>query len=963
MPISMECPSCLNTFSPPDTMAGRKTKCPHCQFVLFVPRAESDAAATAPPQVAAAPDRKTPAKKSRAIITAAADDKPFAFNERKSSRRPRRREEGGWGTLLLAAFVIVGLGVLLLLGAAGAAAWYFWGEPSKGPTAEVKKNEPEPEPKKTDKEEPADKEKPKEEQPKEEDPPNRPDRKPVRDKPARDKIDDRPPPMRNPDPEPMPMKPGRLTLSPIPQQTLKAGERAALNVSVFREDCKGDVRIDIAGGLPYVRLERSFVLPAEIDRKPVLADIDDNAPPGKYVLTVTARLGNVTTSTSTELIVEKPAPVVVAPPPPDPKDPPLQLTNTRIMLDGRPYEGHKGAVECVALSRDKKWAASGGVDGNVQLWDLAKGEAKRLHSSTDRVIGGVTAIAYSADGKWIASGDSYGGVFIHDPATLETRVASWNKWVGLVPRDNPVRSIAISPKGDIFVATTKRFISSWETATGKQLTVNDKVQNAGTVRFGPDGDKCYAVNGTRITVFNPQTGDATFLGTDPDKPTDYFATTFDIYPTRNELIAVGQQDKAAELMRIDLTTGRKWTVAELTGDEVPACVAVADRAGCALTGDKQGRLRVYSLDRGKELLRANAHKGEIRGLAVSDDGRRAVSASTDTYMNVYYFFNDGDKVRPPQPPDPPAAARDFVRRTTVQAHKGEARKVAFSPDGKWLVSGGADGKVVVLDPANGKVVKDLDKQSKGAPIVSLCFSGDSKLLLIANSGRENDSGYATLWDAEAWKLKGFFLNGHKNEIGAVALTQDGKRALSLGGNPRAVVSWDVASRRASPAFADEKLDTSGAALDADALRAVTMSATVPSHVTLWDLKGKKSLAKADVKTRYNELAFSGDGKHVVACGSDPALVVYDVDTFKPKVLWERGSAFAAALSHDGKLAAVGLSDGQVSVWDVEKGRELYSAATKLPARPLAAAFSAQADLLAIADQEGHVHILSMREPK
>ena len=40
MPISMECPSCMNSFSLPNELAGRKTKCPECQFVLYVPHGD-----------------------------------------------------------------------------------------------------------------------------------------------------------------------------------------------------------------------------------------------------------------------------------------------------------------------------------------------------------------------------------------------------------------------------------------------------------------------------------------------------------------------------------------------------------------------------------------------------------------------------------------------------------------------------------------------------------------------------------------------------------------------------------------------------------------------------------------------------------------------------------------------------------------------------------------------------------
>src|SRR5262245_59295670 len=100
MPISMECPSCMNGFSVPDEAAGRKTKCPDCQFVPFVPRpdthveaappaattkADAPAPSAAPVEVIEAVEavRPAPSKKSRAVSRAPAagapaGDNPFA---------------------------------------------------------------------------------------------------------------------------------------------------------------------------------------------------------------------------------------------------------------------------------------------------------------------------------------------------------------------------------------------------------------------------------------------------------------------------------------------------------------------------------------------------------------------------------------------------------------------------------------------------------------------------------------------------------------------------------------------------------------------------------------------------------------------------------------------------------------------------------------------------------------------
>src|SRR5262249_8298812 len=159
---------------------------------------------------------------------------------------------------------------------------------------------------------------------------------------------------------------------------------------------------EIRGGEFGIKVNRSLVLPADVDRTTLTAEVLENAPIGKHVLTVSAKLGALNTYTAFEVLVQKPGAPVPVNPPPDAGPRPLKMLNARINADGRVYEGHKGAVECVALSGDKKWAASGGVDGFVRLLDLDKGQSAVIHIPEAKVPDAITAVAFSADGKWLA---------------------------------------------------------------------------------------------------------------------------------------------------------------------------------------------------------------------------------------------------------------------------------------------------------------------------------------------------------------------------------------------------------------------------------------------------------------------------------------------------------------------------------------------------------------------------------
>jgi dipeptidyl aminopeptidase/acylaminoacyl peptidase len=101
-------------------------------------------------------------------------------------------------------------------------------------------------------------------------------------------------------------------------------------------------------------------------------------------------------------------------------------------------------------------------------------------------------------------------------------------------------------------------------------------------------------------------------------------------------------------------------------------------------------------------------------------------------------------------------------------------------------------------------------------------------------------------------------------------------------------------------------------------------------VRFWDTATGKQLRKLEpFHTGANQVAFSPDGKRVVACGwwGNRDASVWEAGTFK-KVLDVKGHLFCAhllALSSDGKkLATVGgaTSPDDVIVWDLETGKRL-----------------------------------------
>src|SRR5207253_1818588 len=110
-----------------------------------------------------------------------------------------------------------------------------------------------------------------------------------------------------------------------------------------------------------------------------------------------------------------------------------------------------------------------------------------------------------------------------------------------------------------------------------------------------------------------------------------------------------------------------------------------------------------------------------------------------------------------------------------------ANCLAFSPDGKLLVSGGADGQLIVWDPFTG--VAKRHGRAHTAGVKSLAFSPDGRQLLTCGDHT------VKLWEFASGQLR-YQYDGHIAEVKCVAFSPDGRRAVSGSEDTTAMV-WDM----------------------------------------------------------------------------------------------------------------------------------------------------------------------------
>ncbi len=579
----------------------------------------------------------------------------------------------------------------------------------------------------------------------------------------------------------------------------------------------------------------------------------------------------------------------------------------------------------IAISPDGRFLVTLGASEATGIWDLRRGEV--LHSLVVGAGGG-TAVTFSAGGERLAIG------------TLAGEVQLWDLRSGALVRrfrgpTRRVHAVVFSPDGALLVAgmgdqpetgpqaylTFVRLpgeVLIWEVATGRRrLRLEGHTGDVNDVEFSPDGRRLVSAGQDMAVVFwDASTGRLLHRREEHDREVTSLAFSPD-----GRVLASGGRDGRLMVrggedgrLRHTLTMPPHGSVEQLSFVRGQTLVAFR---GSAVRFGGEPPVGVHLFDAATWQERhAFPH---LPARAVSQDGA-LLAAAEDSSISIW------------------DAATGPLRQSLPDADRDVVNTLAFSPDGRLLITGGSvnrvgssngarayAGQLRVWDLRAARVASTAGDLPHPISILARSRNGE-QLATNGGSGRSDDEQVTVhLWRCT---VSGGQLHHERTLVGergaatSVSFSPDG-RLVACGSTsgidgPGATYVWETASGRLQRSFPSGKsglddLEEATFSPEGRLLAILGDEAVRLVETRTWTHRRTLKLRMGSVPL----LAFHPDGRRLVA-HEHPKAVLWDVRSGRRVQDLPAPDSWGGARdwSPDGRRLALGTRLGTVEVWNV-----------------------------------------------
>ncbi len=300
------------------------------------------------------------------------------------------------------------------------------------------------------------------------------------------------------------------------------------------------------------------------------------------------------------------------------------------------------------------------------------------------------------------------------------------------------------------------------------------------------------------------------------------------------------------------------------------------------------------------------HTSDVYSVAFSPDGRYALSGSDDDTVKLWEV-NSGEEIR------------------TFEGHtKGDiflVSSVAFSPDGRYALSGGGN-TVKLWDVNSGEEIRTFARQTDYYTCFFSSFSPDGRYALSCI-----DYNTFKLWDVNSGEeIRTLAFAGHTDWVMSVVFSPDSRYVLT-GSCDKTLKLWDMNSGAEIRTFAGHTDCVYSVAFSPDGRYALSGGGNT---VKLWDVNSGEEIRTFAENTKNIEsvafdfvesVAFSPDGRYALSGNWNKTLKLWDVNSGEEirTFAGHTSGVTSVAFSPDGRYALSGSHDKTLKLWNTGLG--------------------------------------------
>ncbi|RPJ21855.1 MAG: hypothetical protein EHM33_25040, partial [Chloroflexi bacterium] len=309
-------------------------------------------------------------------------------------------------------------------------------------------------------------------------------------------------------------------------------------------------------------------------------------------------------------------------------------------------------------------------------------------------------------------------------------------------------------------------------------------------------------------------------------------------------------------------------------------------------------IKLWDATTGRELLTLAGHTGWVMGIAFSPDGKRLISTSLDGTARVWSLTPGNETVTVASP-----AAVYGVR-------------VAYNPNGQEFATNGGDGTATLWNAETGEPRLSLTEHD--LEVLSVAFSPDGTRFATGSI-----DSTTIVWDtASGQKL--LTLSGHEAGVRDIAFSPDGK-LIATGGFDGIAKVWDTETGKLIHEITEHQGLVLGVAFSPDGTHLATASTDATAKI--WNVKtGKLVFTLTAHNDGLPDIAYSPDGALLATGSGDGTAIIWDALTGSKllTLIGHSSQIQSVAFSPDGRLLATGSEDNTAKVWDVKTGQEILT---------------------------------------